>query len=181
MAKITGWKHRRYSDERASQLGSELEGIRAEHGHLSTDLVWQEAKRSPGAVLHGEYTWDLEEAARYCWREQTRSLMRSISVIVEDGDSEREMRAYYNVVVEVEDVGSVSGQTVRVNRWEHVSVISRDEQKRQYVMDRAGKALVHFKRVLEDLDVLPRVRGQVEELELAFERMREAEMAGVAG
>ncbi len=48
------------------------------------DLI--EAARDPGHPCHGDFTWDIEQAASERWRDQARELIRSVKfeVIVED-------------------------------------------------------------------------------------------------
>lgn len=48
------------------------------------DLI--EASRDPGHPCHGDFTWDVEQAAQERWRDQARALIRSVKfeVRVED-------------------------------------------------------------------------------------------------
>lgn len=74
--------------------------IREAHGgDLTTEDVI-EAARDDGSALHGEFTWDIQQAAYERWTDQARELIRSLRVIETDANGvEFEHAAYLNVRV----------------------------------------------------------------------------------
>lgn len=61
--------------------------IRAlDRGGKIDPLELVEAARDPDHPCHGDFTWDVEEAAAKCWRYEARKLIRSLGfkVMVED-------------------------------------------------------------------------------------------------
>lgn len=58
-----------------------IEACADKFGRIDPDRVWQ-AARDPKHVLHKEFPWDLETAARQRWRARACELIREIRVIV---------------------------------------------------------------------------------------------------
>lgn len=60
-------------------LRDALLDILVRYGRLTPDLVVHEA-HDPASPLHGEFTWDVEEAAQRYWVDQARDLLRRVPV-----------------------------------------------------------------------------------------------------
>lgn len=52
------------------------------HGVITPDLVIEDAK-NPKSPLHGQFNWNVEEAAMSAWRETARRLIRQVKVVIE--------------------------------------------------------------------------------------------------
>lgn len=94
---IYNWKPRAQIKIDAQAAGAELENIRLAHnGRLETgDVV--SAARDKASVLHDHFEWDDVAAAEKFRLEQAGYLIRSIEVIVEEGDVANPIRAFVSV------------------------------------------------------------------------------------
>lgn len=48
-------------------------------GHVDPDVVVA-AAQDPRCILHDEFSWDLEEAAKQCWRDRAQALIRYVKL-----------------------------------------------------------------------------------------------------
>lgn len=80
----------------AGEAAAELKRIREKHGTLHPEDVVEES-REDGAVLHNCFQWDDTKAAELYRRQQARSLIGNIVVMVENEDVKCSVRAFVNV------------------------------------------------------------------------------------
>lgn len=74
----------------------ELVAIYRRRGELTNELVVEEAK-TPGTELHGQFNWNVEEAAYAHWLDRAGELIRTVRVVYamdEDTGEQRTVRAW---------------------------------------------------------------------------------------
>lgn len=85
----------------ADVAGNELHRIATEHGHLSSELVVEEA-RPESAALHPAFEWDDSVAGERYRVHQASTLVRAVVVVPPEKSEAPEHRAYVLTTVEQE-------------------------------------------------------------------------------
>ena len=116
-------KGSRISGVKAQDVGETLAEIRKEHGMLETETVLQEAKKKRSKI-HNAFEWDDSTAGHEYRLIQCRQMIRSISVILEDGDEPAyvhiniDRASYYQstsvAALNVDEWGLVHSQALRI-------------------------------------------------------------------
>ena len=88
----------RFFTVEAQLAGETLEAIRLQNkGELTPDIVSKAAKPK-SAPLHDCFEWDNEKAADFYRREQARTLIRSVRLVITDAaGADKAVHQYYNV------------------------------------------------------------------------------------
>jgi hypothetical protein len=109
-------KGSRVSGVKAQDVGEVLAGIREKHGMLETEMVLQEASKKRSKI-HAAFEWDDGKAGHEFRLIQARKMIRSISVILEDGDEP----AYVHVKIDNDNYyQSTSVAAENVDEWQLV-------------------------------------------------------------
>ena len=122
------------SDNEAAIVRDRLAALYKKHGTITPDIVIEDAKdeQSP---LHDKFEWDQGAAAMEHWREQARTLIRTVhfEIVVEN--------ISIKGPVYVRDPSAANG----VQAYTAVNTLKRNkvlaQEALQYEMDRAGAAL----------------------------------------
>lgn len=85
--------------EEVSAVHSELRALAKGHDIESVDIDEAvAAAKDPKSAMHKYVTWDVQEAAQERWRDQIRSLIRTVRyLVVTHSGLEAKVRAYVNV------------------------------------------------------------------------------------
>lgn len=129
----------------AQTAGNELQRIYERDGVIEPETVVEESK-SPSAPLHSCFEWDDEKAAHKYRITQAQNIIRAIVVV--DEAKQPETRAFVNVQRE----------------YHPVSVVVRNPEKREILLQNALNELRWFERKYNTLQELSAVFSAIEEV-----------------
>lgn len=129
----------------AQTAGNELQRIYERDGVIEPETVVSES-RTPSAPLHSCFEWDDEKAAHKYRIAQAQNIIRAIVVV--DEAKQPETRAFVNVQRE----------------YHPVSVVVRNPEKREILLQNALNELRWFERKYNTLRELSNVFAAIEEV-----------------
>lgn len=129
----------------AQTAGNELQRIYERDGVIEPETVVAES-RTPSAPLHSCFEWDDEKAAHKYRITQAQNIIRAIVVV--DEAKQPETRAFVNVQRE----------------YHPVSVVVRNPEKREILLQNALSELRWFERKYNTLHELSNVFAAIEEV-----------------
>ena len=129
----------------AQTAGNELQRIYERDGVIEPETVVAESK-TPSAPLHSCFEWDDEKAAHKYRITQAQTIIRSIVVV--DEAKQPETRAFVNVQRE----------------YHPVSVVVRNPEKREILLQNALNELRWFERKYNTLQELSNVLAAIKEV-----------------
>lgn len=129
----------------AQTAGNELQRIYERDGVIEPETVVEESK-SPSAPLHSCFEWDDEKAAHKYRITQAQNIIRAIVVV--DEAKQPETRAFVNVQRE----------------YHPVSVVVRNPEKREILLQNALNELRWFERKYNTLQELSAVFSAIKEV-----------------
>ena len=129
----------------AQTAGNELQRIYERDGVIEPETVVAES-RTPSAPLHSCFEWDDEKAAHKYRITQAQNIIRAIVVV--DEAKQPETRAFVNVQRE----------------YHPVSVVVRNPEKREILLQNALNELRWFERKYNTLQELSAVFSAIEEV-----------------
>ena len=129
----------------AQTAGNELQRIYERDGVIEPETVVAES-RTPSAPLHSCFEWDDEKAANKYRITQAQNIIRAIVVV--DEAKQPETRAFVNVQRE----------------YHPVSVVVRNPEKREILLQNALNELRWFERKYNTLQELSNVFAAIEEV-----------------
>lgn len=129
----------------AQTAGNELQRIYERDGVIEPETVVSES-RTPSAPLHSCFEWDDEKAAHKYRITQAQNIIRAIVVV--DDVKQPETRAFVNVQRE----------------YHPVSVVVRNPEKREILLQNALNELRWFERKYNTLHELSNVFAAIEEV-----------------
>lgn len=129
----------------AQTAGNELQRIYERDGVIEPETVVAES-RTPSAPLHSCFEWDDEKAAHKYRITQAQNIIRAIVVV--DEAKQPETRAFVNVQRE----------------YHPVSVVVRNPEKREILLQNALNELRWFERKYNTLHELSNVFAAIEEV-----------------
>lgn len=129
----------------AQTAGNELQRIYERDGVIEPETVVAES-RTPSAPLHSCFEWDDEKAAHKYRITQAQNIIRAIVVV--DEAKQPETRAFVNVQRE----------------YHPVSVVVRNPEKREILLQNALSELRWFERKYNTLQELSNVFAAIEEV-----------------
>lgn len=129
----------------AQTAGNELQRIYERDGVIEPETVVAES-RTPSAPLHSCFEWDDEKAAHKYRITQAQNIIRAIVVV--DEAKQPETRAFVNVQRE----------------YHPVSVVVRNPEKREILLQNALNELRWFERKYNTLQELSNVFAAIEEV-----------------
>ena len=142
-----------YARVSAQTAGEELARIERERGSLTPELVVDES-REEDAPLHPVFEWDDKKAAE-CYRVvQAGSLIRNVTVKIEEVPRMEPVRAFVNVA----PVGKRKGVFVSIKS------AMTDEDGRETVVARAMAELERVKEKYKDLQELAGIFAEIDRL-----------------
>ena len=118
-----GWKEGSHIKLKAEEAGQHLQGLRAQYGFLTAELVLQDAY-DPASPLHSHFQWDDTEAAQQYRLAQAGHILRCI-VILRGEEHKEPLRAF--VVIRDAD-GSA---------YQDLQIVMNDALLREQVLSRA--------------------------------------------
>ena len=155
---LTRVKYERRSSFRlhgkAQALGQEIERLRRKRGHLTAQLLVDEAS-DPASKLHNEFQWDDTAAAEAYRLDQASYLLRAIVIVREpqNGDP-RIVRAFVHLADE--EAGPV---------FTSITVAMGDPLMRLQVLDRAWRELEGWRQRYSEYHELAKVFAAMDERE----------------
>ena len=129
----------------AQTAGNELQRIYERDGVIEPETVVEESE-NPSAPLHSCFEWDDEKAAHKYRITQAQNIIRAI--VVADEAKQPETRAFVNVQRE----------------YHPVSVVVRNPEKREILLQNALNELRWFERKYNTLQELSAVFSAIEEV-----------------
>ena len=129
----------------AQTAGNELQRIYERYGVIEPETVVAES-RTPSAPLHSCFEWDDEKAAHKYRITQAQNIIRAI--VVADEAKQPETRAFVNVQRE----------------YHPVSVVVRNPEKREILLQNALNELRWFERKYNTLQELSNVFAAIKEV-----------------
>ena len=129
----------------AQTAGNELQRIYERYGVIEPETVVAES-RTPSAPLHSCFEWDDEKAAHKYRITQAQNIIRAIVVV--DEAKQPETRAFVNVQRE----------------YHPVSVVVRNPEKREILLQNALNELRWFERKYNTLQELSNVFAAIKEV-----------------
>lgn len=129
----------------AQTAGNELQRIYERDGVIEPETVVDESQ-TPSAPLHSCFEWDDEKAAHKYRITQAQNIIRAIVVV--DEAKQPETRAFVNVQRE----------------YHPVSVVVRNPEKREILLQNALNELRWFERKYNTLQELSNVFAAIEEV-----------------
>lgn len=129
----------------AQTAGNELQRIYERDGVIEPETVVEESE-NPSAPLHSCFEWDDEKAAHKYRIAQAQNIIRAIVVV--DEAKQPETRAFVNVQRE----------------YHPVSVVVRNPEKREILLQNALNELRWFERKYNTLHELSAVFSAIEEV-----------------
>lgn len=162
----------------AEELDAELAKILAEtgHDHLHDDDVWKYAKDHPESPLHGEFEWDVREAAKRHWRDMSRKLIRAVQYVTVIDGEERIVAKYdsisavYVTGINPQEYGRGKQHRVYV---EAVPAMAR-KPTREILLAQARAEMLAF---IAKYDALKDLRDVIRTLKAAIKRLDTGEDA----
>ena len=152
---IYKWKTASCIKTSAEIVGAELEKLEQTIGVTAKNLV--EVSRDENAPLHKEFECDDSIAAEKYRENQASHIIRSIVIEKEPETAEQKpvvIRAYLQT-------GS--------DEYEHISIISNDEEKKSFVIHRALMELEWFRNKYETISEMGEI---IESINLFLDRMK---------
>lgn len=146
-----------YAKVSAQTAGEELARIEKENGSLTPELVVDES-RGEDAPLHPVFEWDDKKAAENYRVVQAGSLIRNVTVKIEEAPRMEPTRAFVNVA----PVGQCKGIFVSIKN------AMGNEETRETVVARALAELEKVKEKYKDLHELAGIFSEIDRL--AMER-----------
>lgn len=142
-----------YTKVSAQEAGEELARIEREHGGLTPELV-VDASRVESAPLHPVFEWDDKKAAESYRIVQAGSLIRNVTVKIEEAPRMEPVRAFVNVA----SVGQRKGIFVSIKS------AMDDADSRETVLARALAELEKVKEKYKDLRELASIFAEIDRL-----------------
>lgn len=142
-----------YARVSAQTAGEELARIECEHGGLTPELV-VDASRAESAPLHPVFEWDDKKAAESYRIVQAGSLIRNVTVKIEEAPRMEPVRAFVNVA----PVGKRKGVFVSIKS------AMDDEETRETVLARALAEFEKVKEKYKDLQELAGIFAEIDRL-----------------
>lgn len=142
-----------YARVSAQTAGEELARIEREKGTLTPELV-VDASREESAPLHPVFEWDDKKAAESYRIVQAGSLIRNVTVKIEEVPRMEPVRAFVNVA----SVGQRKGIFVSIKS------AMTDEDGRETVVARAMAELERVKEKYKDLQELAGIFAEIDRL-----------------
>lgn len=142
-----------YARVSAQTAGEELARIEKENGSLTPELVVDES-REENAPLHPVFEWDDKKAAEHYRVMQAGSLIRNVTVKIEEAPRMEPTRAFVNVA----PVGQRKGIFVSIKS------AMDDEETRETVVARALAELEKVKEKYKDLHELAGIFAEIDRL-----------------
>lgn len=142
-----------YAKVSAQTAGEELARIEKENGSLTPELVVDES-REENAPLHPVFEWDDKKAAEHYRVMQAGSLIRNVTVKIEEAPRMEPTRAFVNVA----PVGQRKGIFVSIKS------AMDDEESRETVLARALAELEKVKEKYKDLHELAGIFSEIDRL-----------------
>lgn len=142
-----------YAKVSAQEAGEELARIECEHGGLTPELV-VDASREESAPLHPVFEWDDKKAAERYRIVQAGSLIRNVTVKIEEVPRMEPVRAFVNIA----PVGKRKGVFVSIKN------AMTDEDGRETVVARAMEELERVKEKYKDLQELAGIFAEIDRL-----------------
>ncbi len=142
-----------YARVSAQTAGEELARIEREKGTLTPELV-VDASREESAPLHPVFEWDDKKAAESYRIVQAGSLIRNMTVKIEEVPRMEPVRAFVNVA----SVGQRKGIFVSIKS------AMTDEDGRETVVARAMAELERVKEKYKDLQELAGIFAEIDRL-----------------
>ena len=139
------WKVQGIMPVDAQTAGNELQRIYERDGVIEPETVVEESE-NPSAPLHSCFEWDDEKAAHKYRITQAQNIIRAIVVV--DEAKQPETRAFVNVQRE----------------YHPVSVVVRNPEKREILLQNALNELRWFERKYNTLQELSAVFSAIEEV-----------------
>lgn len=139
------WKVQGIMPVDAQTAGNELQRIYERYGAIEPETVVTESQ-TPSAPLHACFEWDDEKAAHKYRITQAQNIIRAIVVV--DEAKQPETRAFVNVQRE----------------YHPVSVVVRNPEKREILLQNALNELRWFERKYNTLQELSNVFAAIEEV-----------------
>jgi len=135
----------------AQEAGERLETLQKQYGHLTPQIVVEDARDSQ-SVFHPAFEWDDVKAAEEYRLEQARYILRHLIVVRQETEKPQEIRAFVVVKEEEQD-----------RQWyaPTLSVLTEPELRRQ-VLERALRELEAFRRKYKELVELAEVLAAAE-------------------
>lgn len=131
----------------------------ANSGQITPELVVQSA-RSPSSPLHGEFTWDVQEAAAKHWLNEARVLIQSVRLEIKTENIKLKVPAYLrDTEVEPYEQGYVSLSTAKSDEDRRRDVLIHEFMRlRGYVERVRGIAAAFGQQAVVD-DILRQVNS----------------------
>ena len=142
-----------YARVGAQIAGEELARIEKEKGSLTPEMVVDES-REEDAPLHPVFEWDDKKAAESYRIVQAGSLIRNVTVKIEEAPRMEPVRAFVNVA----SVGQRKGIFVSIKS------AMTDEDSRETVVARAMAELERVKEKYKDLQELAGIFAEIDRL-----------------
>lgn len=145
-----------FPKENAAIYASELQRIRKETGENLKPRAVVESAKDPDSPLHDAFEWDDTKAAQE-WRvTQARRLLRSIHVVVERGEEDRSVRAFFRVEDPSGDTGYVS-----------LAAVLKCQDYRDQIIEQALKEIQGWQRRYADYNELDSIFDAIDRAVLA--------------
>lgn len=150
---IYQWKQQAAISLEAQVAGDCLEALRIHNnGHLTPRAV-VDAARPEDSPLHPAFEWSDKKAAEAFREDQARYVLRQITVVIENGDNPKPVRAFLNVIE-----GDESHYTSR-------AVVLSDADLRKQVLHRAWLELRAFREKYREYEELATVHSAIDQTE----------------
>lgn len=138
----------------ANTAGEVCEQLASEGRLTPKELV--DESRPEDAPLHGEFEWDDARAAEAYRETQARYIIRSIELILEDGEEKATpVRAF------------VAMQDAEPNEYTQLTAVLDDDLRREKLLHKALQELLAFKRKYKSLTELSKLFEEIDQLQLA--------------
>ena len=146
-----------FPQEKAQEVGEELERIREKHGKVNPEAI-VEASRSKNSILHPYFDWDDAIAAEKHRKQQARHISNSLTceVIIEGGEK-KIIRAFINVKKNEE------------SEYVPIEVVMKDEDLRRQMLDNALRELIGIKQKYQALKELSEIWDAIDYIQMKFE------------
>ena len=145
---IYEWKTKYFKTD-ANVAGKVFDELDKTVGLTAENVV--NASRDENAPLHNEFEWDDAIAGENWRRRQASTMIANLVIRVDESSNAEPTRAY--VMVTTED-----------RKYENISVVLKDEDKRKKLLQNAMKELLWFERKYAELEALAGVFKEIDKL-----------------
>jgi len=134
----------------AQIIGEQIKLIEKKFGEVTPEIIVDEA-RNPKNLLHNYFEWDNNIGAEKWRRQQARNIINHLIVIREYKGNEKEIKAYFSVMINEKE-----------KRYVSIEAVLKSKDFREQIISEALREIIYWKEKYKDYQELGLIFEAVE-------------------